>query len=145
MIAHPDYGILPFDGDRAFSHLSRYVKRGNRYYGAPKRGEVIEEMKTDFSLRGLQVNTQSFEVLETQSKIKYTLTNIVGRTHPERNFRVLLGTHWDTRLWAEEDRDLSKKNLPITGANDGTSGLAVLLELATQLNSNPLETIGIDF
>jgi glutaminyl-peptide cyclotransferase len=142
--AHPKFGALPFDGPRAFADLKRYVERGHRYYGAPERAQVIQSLINDLSRAGASVTTQTFEVVESRSKLKYSLTNIIGRVHPERPIRILLGSHWDTRLWAEEDADPTQRERPIQGANDGTSGIAVLLELARQLTADPLQEIGID-
>jgi len=72
------------------------------------------------------------------------LTNLVARIRPERRARVLLGTHWDTRPWAELDPNPARRGQPIPGANDGTSGVAVLLEIGRQLRSQPLQRLGVD-
>lgn len=74
----------------------------------------------------------------------YQCTNILARLYPERPDRVLLCAHWDSRPVADEDPVLSHRTRPIPGANDGASGVAVLLELVRLLRENPLERIGID-
>ena len=136
-----------FKGHQAFELLKKYVNKGNRYYGAPLRKQVIQSIKQDLSRKGIEVSDHSFPVVESQSKQTYTLTNIIGRFQPQKPQRMILATHWDTRLWAEEDADPKRHNQPITGANDGTSGLAVLLEMARIISKNPadFEHIGIDF
>ena len=134
----------PFSGERALLDLRRYAARGHRYYGAPEREEVVQELSRDLSALGALVVTQRFEVTERGSGARYTLTNLVGRLWPERPRRVLLGTHWDTRLWAEEDAEEGRRGAPIVGANDGTSGLAVLLELGRLLKERPLAGLGVD-
>ena len=58
---------------------------------------------------------------------------------------MILGSHWDTQLWAEEDHQTELKEKPITGANDGSSGIAVLIELARILPHLKLDQIGVDF
>lgn len=142
---HPQFGALPFNGARAFAFIKKYVELGHRYYGATQRDIVIQSMSQELMNAHCQVSTQSLEVQESVSQKKYTLYNIIGRMHPEREKRIILGSHWDTRLWAEEDSHQDLRNNPINGANDGTSGLAVIFELALQLQKDPLQNIGIDF
>jgi hypothetical protein len=138
-----------FSGARAFQDLTRYVELGHRYYGAPQREVVIKTLREALSatLGGqapVLTALDRFKEREQGSGETYELTNIIARLHPERPLRVLLGTHWDTRLWAEEDPSPEAQNQPITGANDGTSGLAVLLELSRLAQRAPLEHIGVD-
>lgn len=71
------------------------------------------------------------------------LTNVVARFNPEAKNRILLCAHWDTRPRAEQDANKARRNEPILGANDGASGVAVLLELASLLKNNP-PPIGVD-
>ena len=133
-------------GSRALDDLKRYAARGHRYYGAPEREQVIAELSSALTggEGGVRLITQRFEVTERLSGARYTLTNIIARLWPERPRRVLLGTHWDTRLWAEEDADEARRGAPIVGANDGTSGLAVLFELSRLLRARPLSSLGVD-
>jgi Zn-dependent M28 family amino/carboxypeptidase len=74
---------------------------------------------------------------------RLALTNVIASFHPQATARVLLCAHWDTRPRAEHDEDKSRRNEPILGANDGASGVAVLLEIATLLRSSP-PAIGVD-
>ena len=141
---HKEFGKLPFDGKRALQFIKEYTQFGHRYYGAKKRPQVIQKMKNQLQQTGVNVQLQALEALEPVSHKKYTLHNIIARLHPQREKRIILGTHWDTRLWAEEDQKEALRNQPITGANDGTSGLAVIFELALQLQKDPLKNIGID-
>lgn len=67
--------------------------------------------------------------------------NFIAQVNPEAKKRLLLFAHWDTRPWA--DRDTERKNEPILGADDGASGVAVLLEIARTLSLNK-PGIGID-
>ena len=133
-----------FDGHRALRELYRLVRRGNRYYGAPRREEVIQLFESRLRAYGAETVRQRFEAEERQSGVRYTLTNIIGRITPSRPQRIVLGTHWDTRLWAEEEPDPARRAEPIPGANDGTSGIVVLFELARVLKRAPLRHIGVD-
>ena len=70
-------------------------------------------------------------------------TNIIARYNLEATSRILLGAHWDSRPVCDNDPDDNHLNQPVLGANDGASGVAVLLELA-RLMSQQAPTIGVD-
>jgi glutaminyl-peptide cyclotransferase len=135
---------IHFDEERAFKELTELVKRGQRYYGAPMRDEAVNWLVDQFKKMDAKVSLQSLQKIEPKSQVSFKLTNIIGRLHPERSSRVILGSHWDTRLWAEEDQAVGQRQRPITGANDGSSGVAVLLEVARQLEQLNLTHIGVD-
>ena len=69
------------------------------------------------------------------------MQNIVASFNPDAKKRVLLCAHWDTRPWADED--IVDQDKPILGANDGGSGVGVLIEIARQLSQNPID-LGVD-
>lgn len=72
--------------------------------------------------------------------------NIFGQYNPEATDRTLLLAHYDCRPWADEDPDPANHGKPVEGANDSASGVAVLLEIARQLNlNNPQKGIDILF
>lgn len=71
------------------------------------------------------------------------LTNIAAMFRPELSQRVLLCAHWDTRPYADEDPDPVNRMKPVPGANDGASGVAVLLELARLFAQHP-PSVGVD-
>ena len=133
-----------FSGANSYARLETLIEQGNRFYGAPQRKKQIQNMEDSLTRYGWKTTTQSFSVVETVSKKKYTLTNIIALDPKKSKKRFLLGTHWDTRLWAEEDSNPSSRNKPIVGANDGSSGVALLLELAATLQENPLQNIAVD-
>ena len=132
---------VSFDGERAFTILQDLSEKGERYYSAPNRHLAIENMKSHFQCPNWI--TQRFEVTEPISGHIYTLQNHICRFQTENEQRVLLGTHYDTRMWAEESPFLEKQNQPIMGANDGSSGVAVLAELSHLLTSTQLN-LGVD-
>jgi Zn-dependent M28 family amino/carboxypeptidase len=72
-----------------------------------------------------------------------TFTSIAGTLGGREGAWILLGTHHDTRSWADEDPDPARRAQPIEGANDGTSGVAVLLEVATVLRDHPAD-VGVE-
>ena len=74
----------------------------------------------------------------------FTAYNIMGQFNPGARKRLLLVAHYDTRPWATEDHDEGMRNKPIPGANDGGSGVAVLLETARNIEENRPDSLGID-
>jgi glutaminyl-peptide cyclotransferase len=140
--ARPELVVAPFSGEQAFSTL-RSVLELPRHYGAPERAKTIASLEKRLAASTDSVVKQSFEVTESASGVRYSLTNLIGRQHPEAKRRVLVGSHWDSRLWAEQDPDPSRREKPIAGANDGGSGVAVLLELAPL--TRDFRSIGIDY
>lgn len=70
--------------------------------------------------------------------------NIIASLNPELPRRVLLAAHWDSRLWADHDSDASKHRAPVPGANDGASGVALLMEMARAM-SRMRPSVGVDF
>jgi hypothetical protein len=102
-------------------------------------GEWIAEM---FGQYGLEVTKQR-TVVKGYDGTPLNCTNIIASYQPEKADRILICAHWDSRPWADNDPDASKHYTPILGANDGASGVGVLLEVARQLQQQPT-TIGID-
>lgn len=133
-----------FSGDKAYIRLEELVTQGHRYYNAPHRPKQIQTMQSYLSNYGWHAVTQSFSIVEPTSNKAYTLTNIIAIDPKPAKKRFILGTHWDTRLWAEEDANPFARNKPIPGANDGSSGVALLLELAATIQKYPLQNIALD-
>lgn len=99
------------------------------------RDWLVEEMKKHCE----NVRTQEFTHMWSQGNKKMTMWNVIGEQNWEKaKTRVLLLAHWDTRPYANEDPNPSNRNTPVIGANDGASGVAVLLELMRVLKDrNP--------
>ena len=91
---------------------------------------------------GAEVKVQSFEHKDVDGKV-YELKNIIGRLFPEKQKRIILGAHYDTKRYA--DKDKKHPEAPVMGANDGASGVALLLELARVLKENYASpNVGVD-
>ena len=86
--------------------------------------------------RADSVIVQEFSFKSALENKNHNGTNIIVRINPASNTQVLIGAHWDTRPLADQDEDSRNYKTPILGANDGASGVAVLLELADVLNDN---------
>lgn len=131
-----------FNADSAFLFIKTQVDFGPRVPNSAAHqftGDYLVSKLTEF---GAQVTEQKME-LKTYSAVSLNARNIIGVYNPESKKRILLFAHWDTRPFADEEEEKSKRTQPIPGANDGASGVGVLLEIARQLHQHPLE-IGID-
>jgi hypothetical protein len=97
------------------------------------------------TLRGLGYapETQEFPVPDPEGGEPDTGTNLLVRVEPNRAVRLLIGAHWDSRPWADEEDDPEKAKQPVLGANDGASGVAALLHLAEIFRESP-PPIGVD-
>ncbi|UCS94167.1 M28 family peptidase [Echinicola marina] len=135
--------VPEFNADSAFQYIQKQVDFGPRVPNTEehkKAGAWLEKKMASF---GLDVNTQEFTAEAYDGK-KLELTNIIASFRPEAKKRVLLAAHWDTRRVA--DKDTERINEPIDGANDGGSGVGVLLEIARVISSDSLKPhVGIDF
>ena len=123
----------PAFSESSYDVLKRLAKFGHRHAGAPRRAEAIALLTDSLKKSGLSVETRSFSSPDPRTGKPWAMTNVVGRVRPEAACRFLLGSHFDTRHVAEEDPDPARRVRPIQGANDGTSGVAVLLALAPRL------------
>jgi glutaminyl-peptide cyclotransferase len=94
--------------------------------------------------RGAEVTLQRFRRGDPYADRTLTFTNIIGSFSPDRKKRVLLGAHYDTRPWADREEADSLHGVPILGANDGASGVAVLLEIADMLSVKTPKSPGVD-
>jgi glutaminyl-peptide cyclotransferase len=138
----PRTGGAHFSGAEARVLLARFVLH-QRWYGAPERAKAIEFLRSELAAGTMDVELQEVSVVEPLSGQRYTLTNLVGHQNPRATARHLLGSHWDGRLWAEEDPDPAVRDRPAQYANDGGSGVAVLLALARRTAA--LRNVGIDY
>lgn len=117
---------VSFDGSRAYADVQTQVAFGERTPGSAGHAKVREWMRAELESAGWTV-----EIHETE-RLGHPIYNVIAKrsdTPPE----IILGAHYDTRFIADHDPDLSKRGDPVPGANDGASGVAVLLELARTL------------
>lgn len=134
--------IPAFNAKLAYDKIANQVAFGPRNPNAEGHHKTKQWIIDELNTLGLKVNTQTFRA-NTFKGEKYTGTNIVGHYKPEFQNRILLLAHWDTRFMADlEEGDL--KNKPIPGADDGGSGVGVLLALAQLVVDNEVN-VGIDF
>lgn len=115
-----------FDGQEAFNNVEYQVSLGPRPTGSAAHAETIQWIASN-----LQEYDWNVEI-QTVSYLGQKVQNIIARNDGVGDW-IILGAHYDTRMVSDQDLDPGKRNEPVIGANDGASGVAVLLELARVL------------
>ena len=126
-----------FDKGNAFRYLVEQCEFGPRNPGSNGYKQCLDYLQKTLSGFADTILLQPFVLDDLVNEKSYDLTNIIARFKVDDPQQLLIGAHWDTRPWADEDPDTEKRNDPIIGANDGASGVAVILELARILNASP--------
>lgn len=126
-----------FNSALAFAQLKKQCDFGPRVPGSPAHQHCRDWLVT--ALRGYadQVTTQDFIHTFGSPRQSARASNIIANFQPQKGERILLCAHWDSRPWADQDPDPKNHSKPILGANDGASGVAVLLEIARLLKQKP--------
>lgn len=132
-----------FSAENAFAHLERQCAFGPRVPNTAAHDSCRVFLVNELRKHAEVVIEQPFTHTTPRLSGELKLTNIVASFNPQNGQRVLLGAHWDSRPWADEDADSSKHSTPVLGANDGASGVAILLEVARVLKTNP-PPFGVD-
>jgi hypothetical protein len=140
-------GDASFDGQRAFGLLEMQCRQGPRIPGTEGHVRTLEWLRMELAQSVDTVAVQRWEQPIHRGPgagRRLPMTNLFGVLRGTRDEGVptdrirpalMLCAHWDTRPVADQDPDLQKRNLPVPGANDGASGVAVLLELARALHA----------
>jgi glutaminyl-peptide cyclotransferase len=131
-----------FERDSAYAYLARQVSFGPRVPNTEAHRRTKEWLAGKFRAFGAKVTEQDFQA-KAYTGETLQATNIIAQYNPEANKRVLLAAHWDTRPFADSPISEERQTEPILGADDGASGVAVLLEIARQLQQQPID-MGID-
>jgi Zn-dependent M28 family amino/carboxypeptidase len=129
-----------FDPDSAYAFVEKQVAFGPRVPGSASHKACGDWLVAKLQNYGGTVIEQTGTVTAFNNQ-KLPLRNIIATWKPDAKARILLFAHWDTRPFA--DRDDERKNEPIDGANDGASGVGVLLEIARHIAASSPE-LGID-
>ncbi|MBN1755368.1 M28 family peptidase [bacterium] len=131
-----------FDGDSAYQYLEAQCDFGPRPPGSEAHEQCLNYLVEHFEKYADKVEKQTFTHLGYRGQFIH-MTNIIARFNPQNKTRILLAAHWDTRPWAEYAENEDDREKPIMGANDGASGVAVLMQLARMFKENPPE-VGIE-
>lgn len=119
---------VAFDGGKAYDLLKKQVDIGPRYPGVSGHDACRDLIVSQLKPLADDVSVQEFS--QNIAGKDLTLDNVIARFNPGAKRSVILAAHWDTRPIADMEVDAVKRATPIPGANDGASGVAVLLELA---------------
>lgn len=133
-----------FNADSAYAFCAKQCSFGPRLMNTEAHDKCGEWIMKQFAGYGMKVETQDAE-LKAWDGTMLRSRNIWARFRPEQTTRVLLCAHWDCRPWADNDPDSTNWRKPVMGANDGASGVAVMLELARVISSDSTLNIGVDF
>lgn len=146
-IAEPDTVALvgpTFCADSAYAFAAKQCSFGERTMNSKAHDLCGEWIMSKFREFGTTVEAQD-AVLTGWDGTKLKSRNIIARFRPEHTTRILLCAHWDSRPWADNDPDSTNWRKPVMAANDGASGVAVMLELARLLQNDTTLNIGVDF
>lgn len=135
---------VPFDGKRAMGYLEEVCKIGPRKSGTEGMKRQQDLVRKHFEDLGATVEFQRFTAKQKSQSDSTEMANLIIKWFPERQRRVIICSHYDTRPIA--DREESKRNWekPFISANDGGSGVAFLMEMAHHIKELKIE-VGVDF
>lgn len=131
-----------FNADSAYTNIAKQLDFGYRIPGTSAHQRCADFLCASLRKYGAEVMTQTADVVHYTGDT-LTLTNIMATYNPTARERILLAAHWDTRPFADEDIDSQRQQLPIDGADDGASGVAIVLEVARLSQLHPID-IGVD-
>jgi len=131
-----------FSGARAFAHLEAICALGPRPSGSAAMDRQRKQVAAHFRAAGATVTGQAFRVRDRRDGRPVHVENLIVTWHPRRAERVLVGAHYDTRPFP--DRDPIDPRGEFVGANDGASGVALLMELAAAM-PGLAGPVGVDF
>jgi len=135
LVAAPD-----FNPDSAFAFVAKQVSFGPRIPGTPPQQKCADWISSKLKSYSSNVIVQDLKV-DLWNNQSVPCKNIIASFNPYQKKRILLCAHWDTRPWS--DRDSLNPKKPFDGADDGGSGVAVLIEIARQM-SKQLPQVGVD-
>jgi glutaminyl-peptide cyclotransferase len=136
--------VVPeFDAHRAFDDLVRQTEFGPRVPGTAAHRACAAWLRQHLTELTDSTWEQPFQGRLSGMGDSVPMVNLIGRFRPQEKRRVLLAAHWDTRPFADRDPDPAARTSPFAGANDGASGVAVLLEVSRALRQMP-PPVGVD-
>jgi len=134
---------IDFDAERAMKYLDEICAVGPRISGTEGMKKQQEYLKKHFESSALLVQFQRFNAQQVSRKRPIEMANLIASWHPEKVRHVILCSHYDTRPIADKEPDQRKWHEPFLSANDGGSGVAILMEMANHLDKmKPM--VGVD-
>lgn len=133
-----------FNADSAYAFTAAQCQFGPRTMNSAAHDRCAEWIIGKFKQYGLSVETQKADLKGYDGTILKS-QNIIARWKPQATDRILVCAHWDSRPWADNDPDSANWRKPVMAANDGASGVAVMIELARLLQTDTTANVGVDF
>ncbi len=134
--------VPQFNADSAYAYVKVQCDFGPRVPGTEAHSRCAAFLEQSLRATCDSVMVQHGAVTTFDGK-SLTISNVIGLINPEAEQRILLMAHWDCRPWADNDPDASNHRKPVMGANDGASGVGVLLELARTMSLHR-PNVGVD-
>lgn len=135
---------VAFDKQRAKKYLQELCDLGPRISGTEGMKKQQKMLENHFRNLGATVQRQEFQVRQWSRKEQTLMVNLIVSWHPQRQRRILIASHYDTRPMADQEPNRAHWTKPFLSANDGTSGVAFLMELGHHIKDLKTE-FGIDF
>ena len=136
---------IQFDSNKAFNYLLKQCEFGPRYPGSDGHELFKDYLKEFLSDKGDELKIYEHIVRHPyKDETEITLYNFLLRYNIKEKNRFLIMAHWDTREIADRDPNPKNRGKPILGANDGASGISILMTLSELLNQHKFKNIGID-
>lgn len=132
-----------FNADSAYEMIKTQLSFGPRVPGTEAHAKCAQWMEQRLRQYGADSVVVQKATVKAYTGQQLPMYNVIGMYNPELTKRVLFLAHWDSRPWADHDPDDSKHTEPVPGANDGASGVAVLLEMARNFQQKHPDT-GVD-
>lgn len=134
--------VPAFSPDSAYKYIENQVNFGARVPNTKAHLACADYLSNTLSYFGTTVYTQKVKLTAFNGDL-LNAVNIVASINPDAPKRILLMSHWDSRPWADHDSVPANKSKAVTGANDGASGVGVLMEIA-RIIANDSMKIGVD-
>ena len=133
-----------FSADSAYAYCAAQCAFGPRLMNTEEHDKCGDWIEAKFRQFGMAVSRQE-TIVKGYDGTPLKCRNIIASFRPGNKDRILLCAHWDSRPWADNDPDSANWRKPVMGANDGASGVAVMLEIARLLQRADSIKVGVDF
>lgn len=138
----PAVKVPKFEQNAAFELIEAQLAFGPRVPNTPAHKAARNWMIGELEKTGATVYPQDFTAKHFDNRT-FNGTNIIASFNPDHPKRVLIAAHWDSRELANKDEDPKLAKEPVPGADDGASGVAILMQIAKHIQSNPID-MGVD-
>ena len=138
----PEIKVPDFKADSAYAYVKTQVDFGPRVPNTKEHAACAKYLEKTMKTFGAKVQVQKAKAEAFDGTI-LNIKNIIASYQPEKNNRIMLFAHWDSRPFADHCENPELRDKPILGANDGASGVGVLMEIGRILKNNKIK-MGVD-